>query len=102
MRAGLFADNNEATYAFMEAIDSLKTPRQLCYLFVDLLTNNCILIPLQFWETFCVQMARNFTFAANNNEETGQTEALQALGNSLEGHGKTLEDYGLPQPETKK
>jgi hypothetical protein len=42
----LFANEQEAEYALMEAIQSLKTPQQLCLLFVHLLVNDCVPTPL--------------------------------------------------------
>jgi hypothetical protein len=39
---GLFANEKEFKYALMEAIQSLKTPRQLFLLFVHLLVNDCV------------------------------------------------------------
>ena len=49
---GLFANENESQYALMEAIQSLKTPRQLWLLFVHLLVNDCVPTPLAHWKIF--------------------------------------------------
>lgn len=49
---GLFADSNEAKYAILEGIQSLRTPRELRVLFVHLLVNECVTAPLTIWEHF--------------------------------------------------
>jgi hypothetical protein len=58
---GIFADQTIAEFAMNESIHSLKTPNQLRILFVDLLTDNSILTPLQFWNMFQYDLCRDFT-----------------------------------------
>jgi hypothetical protein len=47
---GLFANEKEAEYALMEAIQTLKTPWKLHLLFVHLLVNDYIPTPLAHWK----------------------------------------------------
>jgi hypothetical protein len=95
---GLFANENESAYALMEAIQTLKTPRQLRLLFVHLLVNDCVHTPLAHWETFQESFALDYTLRNNNAIDIGLDHALQEIGQCLEEYGKTLSDYGLPEP----
>ena len=95
---GLFANEKEAEYALMEAIQSLKTPRQLRLLFVHLLVNDCVPTPLGYWETFQESFALDHTLQNGNALDIGLDHALQEIGKYLEEYGKTLSDYGLPEP----
>jgi hypothetical protein len=58
---GLFANENESEYGLMEAIQSLKTPRQLQLLFVHLLVNDCVPTPLAHWKIFQENFALDYT-----------------------------------------
>jgi len=82
----------------MEAIQSLKTPRQLRLLFVHLLVNDCVPTPLGHWETFQESFALDYTLRNNNTLDLGLDHALQEIGQCLEEYGKTLSDYSLPEP----
>lgn len=95
---GLFEDDNEAQYAMQEAVDSLRTPRQLRLLFVHLIVNDCAPSPLLLWEIFQHQLALDFILRHDGVEDIGQQHALQEIANYLEEHGKSLEHYGLPLP----
>ena len=95
---GLFANENESEYALMEAIQSLKTPRQLRLLFVHLLVNDCVPTPHAHWEIFQENFALDYTLQNNNSLDIGMDHALQEIGQCLEEYGKTLSDYGLPEP----
>ena len=95
---GLFANENESQYALMEAIQSLKTPRQLRLLFVHLLVNDCVPTPLAHWEIFQENFALDYTLQNNNTLDIGMDHALQEIGQCLEEYEKTLSDYGLPEP----
>jgi hypothetical protein len=95
---GLFANEQEAEYALVEAIQSLKTPRQLRLLFVHLLVNDCVPTPLALWETFQESFALDYTLRNNNALDTGLNHTLQEIGQCLEEYGKTLSDYSLPEP----
>ena len=95
---GLFADKDEAQVCMQEAVDTLCTPQQLRILFVHLLTNSCINVPLQFWNEFQTKISEDFILVAVGDVKRGCNEALGQLGSFLQGHGKHLTDYGLPQP----
>ena len=96
---GLFADKDEAQVCMQEAVDTLSTPQQLRILFVHLLTNSCIDAPLKFWDMFRLKISEDFILTTGDNEQ-GCNEALEQLGSILQGHGRHLNDYGLPQPLT--
>lgn len=98
---GLFADRDEAHFCMQEAIDTLRTPHQLRILFIHLLTNSCIDSPLQFWTEFQSKISEDFIIAAAGDSGQGCNKALTQLGLFLQGHGKHLEDYGLPEPLTR-
>jgi hypothetical protein len=95
---GIFANENEAQYALRECVQTLRTPRQLRALFVHLLVNDCITIPLQIWEVFLDHLCYDYTLKHNNVCDVGKEHALLELDEFLEEHGRTLADYGLPRP----
>ena len=99
---GLFTDRDEANFCMQEAINTLSTPHQLRVLFIHLLTNSCVETPLQLWTSFRSKIGEDFILAATGDIERGCNETLKQLGFFLQGHGKTLEDYGLPQPLARK
>jgi len=98
---GLFVDQNEAQVCMQEAVDTLRTPYQMRILFTHLLTNSCIGTPLQFWNEFQLKISEDFILEAGGDVERGCDDALKQLGSFLQGHGKHLTDYGLPQPLTR-
>ena len=98
---GVFADETEAEYALREADRILlKTPRQLRFLFADLLINDCISQPLYIWEMFQHRFCLDFILRQQDAPQIGIDLALQELGRSLEEHGKRLSNYGLPNPRS--
>ena len=97
---GIFADENEGVYALHEAVTTLRTPQQLRLLFTHLLINDCLPSPLQTWNDFRHHLAFDFYLRSNNNTDIATTQTLQELSRDLEEHGFTLNDYGLPEPET--
>nr|GAT43072.1 ATP-dependent DNA helicase [Mycena chlorophos] len=94
---GLFADSNEAMFAILEAVQSLRTPREIRVLFVHLLTNECVPSPINPWETFHEDLSRDFTLRHGGVVEIGLNFALDDIGRLLEEYGKQLSDYGLPE-----
>jgi hypothetical protein len=94
---GLFADTNEATYAIMEGIQNLRTPHELRVLFVHLLVNECVTLPLTLWDTFQTDLAYDFILQNNNIVELGLNLALADLAHLIEEYGKRLSDFGLPE-----
>ncbi|EAU89526.2 ATP-dependent DNA helicase PIF1 [Coprinopsis cinerea okayama7 len=95
---GIFTDDDEAIFAIAEAIAALRTPREIRVLFVHLLVNDCVPAPLLVWDEFWESLAYDFTLRNNGNIDLGRNEALQEMGHYLGEYGKTLSDYGLPQP----
>ena len=95
---GIFANQNEAQFCMQEAVDTFRTPYQLRILFIHLLTNSCVSTPLQLWTEFRHKISEDFILDAMGDIERGCNEALIQLGSFLQGHGKHLGSYGLPQP----
>ena len=93
--AGLFADFNKAQYTIQEAIEALTIPRQLCFLFVDLLLNDCIPLPIQIWTSFHLNFCQDFMLRSGT--EVGENLTLMDIQCYLNEHGKTLNDYSLPE-----
>ncbi|KAJ7791542.1 hypothetical protein B0H14DRAFT_3500302 [Mycena olivaceomarginata] len=79
IQPGLFADTNEATYAMLEAVQTLRTPRQLRLLFVHLLVNDCVDSPITMWDTFQNELSYDFLLRANNIIPMGLNSALEEL-----------------------
>jgi hypothetical protein len=82
-----------------EAIQTLRTPRQLRFLFIHLLTNDCFSSPLEAWDSFKMNLCHNFLLRYNNDIDIASMHCLQQLSKDLEEHGRTLSHYGLPEPE---
>ena len=95
---GIFASQNEAQFCMQEAVDTFRTPYQLRILFIHLLTNSCVSTPLQLWDKFRYKISEDFILNALGDVEQGSNEALIQLESFLQGHGKHLNNYGLPQP----
>jgi PIF1-like helicase len=95
---GLFANEREAEYALFEGIRNLKTPHQLRLLFVHLLVNDCVPTPMMLWDKIAHHLALDYTLRNNNMPTIGVEHTLCRLGECLEEYGKTLSDYGLPEP----
>jgi hypothetical protein len=93
--AGLFAEENEAEYTLQEAIARLSTPRQLRFLFIDLILHEELFTPLSLWNRYSEYLAYDFTIRLHS-EELGRNSALQEMGDYLQEAGKTLEQFGLP------
>ena len=95
----LFSDETEAEYCFMEAIESLRTPFQMRLLLTHMLTNDCITAPVAIWEKFREALSKDFHISNGGNWSLAFSSALLDIAGSLREHGKSPEDYGLPQPE---
>ena len=100
MAMGLFADRNEAQLAMQEAVLTLKTPRQLRLLFVHLLVNNCIPVPLLLWEMFHTPMGTDFCLQSGNNANIAYSCTLENINAILQEFSHSSLDYGLPVPNT--
>lgn len=97
---GLFENQTEAEYIINEAISTLKTPTQLRFLFVQLLVDECILTPLQCWNTFQNSLCLDFTLQYPDLPQMAIDHGLDHVGQLLEEQGKQLSEYNLPQPTT--
>ncbi|KAI6017273.1 hypothetical protein PISMIDRAFT_100910 [Pisolithus microcarpus 441] len=95
---GLFVDQNKAQYMMQEAVSALHTPAELCFLFLHLLINDCIIEPLALWQEYMHELSKDFMPQCSHDIHLVGSHALQSIGDSLEEHGKVLNDYGLPQP----
>jgi len=95
---GLFTTVKEAQYALAEAITSLYTPYQIRILFIHLLVNDCAPTPLDLWNMFSEELAKDFTLKHNNAIEVGIDHCLQHLALLLSEYDKHLTDFGLPEP----
>lgn len=94
---GLFADSDEATHAILEGIHNLRTPRELRVLFVHLLVNECVSVPIKLWDLCQQDLAYDFTLQSGNVVQLGIDRALEDLSHLLEEYGKKLSDFGLPE-----
>lgn len=95
--SGLSLEDLKADLALRDAVQMLKTPRQLRMFFVHLLVNECVRSPLTTWETFRDAFAQDY-IQESENVNVGVNQALEEIGRSLEEHGKSLGVYGLPEP----
>jgi hypothetical protein len=95
---GIFSDENEADYCLNEAVLTLRTPRQLCILFIHILINKCINIPLHLWTKFLPHFIADYLLNNDNNYVLSIDLALQDLAKYLEEYRKCLTDFGLSQP----
>jgi hypothetical protein len=82
---GLFADRNEGAYAMLEAIQNLRTPRELRVLFVHLLVNECLDTPLTLWDDVQHHLAYDFVLKNNNVVDLGLNLALDVISHVLLG-----------------
>jgi hypothetical protein len=94
----LFSDETEAEYCLAEAVESLRTPYQMRLLFVHMLTNDCITSPLTIWDKFKAALSQDFYVSNGQNWLSAFSDSLLQIATNLQEHGKTPEDYGLPQP----
>ncbi|CDO71194.1 hypothetical protein BN946_scf184845.g64 [Trametes cinnabarina] len=95
---GLFAHDNEGELSVLEAITTLSTPRQLRTLFVHLLHNECIPTPRAVWDKYVNDLSKDHIIASHGVEAIGVSAALDELAHLLEEYGKSLAEYGLPEP----
>jgi len=95
----LFSDETEAEYCLTEAVESLRTPYQIRLLFLHLLTNDCVASPLTIWDKFRSALSEDFFHSNGRNWSSAFSTALLQISTNLREHGKSPEDYGLPQPD---
>lgn len=92
---GLFSDENEGHYALLDAIASFCAPGQLRFLFSRIVLEGFPATPL--WQTFKFSLARDF-ITNLRSEERGLDRALLSLQTSFQEGGRSLTQFGLPQP----
>ena len=73
---GLFVNEKEAEYALLEAIQNLKTPRQLRLLFIHLLVNDCVPTPMLTWDNLAHHLALDHMLQHQNVVHIGIEYAL--------------------------
>jgi hypothetical protein len=95
----LFSSEIEAKYCLTEAVESLRTPYQMCLLFTHLLTNDCVSLPLTVWDKFRNTLSEDFYCSNGVNWLPTFIRSLLQISVNLQEYGKTPEDYGLPQPD---
>jgi hypothetical protein len=92
---GLFDDMNEGHYALQEAVDSFVLPRQLRFLFARVILEGYPARPL--WNRFNEYLALDLIDSASSVEQ-GIDLALQDIAELLRDGGRSLTNYGLPEP----
>lgn len=91
----LFHDQNEGILAMQEAVECLRTPSQLRFLFAQIILEGYPAMPL--WMQFRVPLSEDHPmFFINENLAFDAT--LQMIAVHLSNAGKTLDNYGLPNP----
>ena len=95
---GLFATESEAEAAIREGIEKLLTPPQLRNLFIWLLLDGQVAAPLDLWSQFRESFARDHFYRSGNNYDVAFNKTLCDLNHLLDEHGKSLVDFGLPEP----
>ena len=92
---GLFSDENEGHYALIDTVASFCTPGQIRFLFSRIVLEGFPATPL--WNTFKFSLAQDF-ITSLRSEERGLDRALLSLQTSFQEGGRSLAQFGLPQP----
>ena len=95
----IFPDKTEAEYCFIEAIEGLRTPMQIRYLYIHMLTNDCIPFPADIWQRFRNALSEDFYFSNGQNWDLAYSTALLEIAGNLREYGKDPQGYCLPHPE---
>ena len=95
MRVGLFTNQNEGQYVLIDATLSFCTPFALRFLFGRVILEGYPALPL--WEQFRYDLARDFIISTRS-EERGIDMALQAISDNVHDGGRSLKQFGLPEP----
>jgi hypothetical protein len=90
---GLFQNQNEGQLALQEAVQHLRTPAQLHFLFSQILLEGYAAMPL--WDEFKNSIAADHILALGDCT-AGYERTLQIIDDLLSHQGKHLSDYGLP------
>ncbi len=91
---GLFENTNEGFYALEEA-SLIQTPAQLRFLFARVVLEGFPAIPL--WDHFRHHLSQDYIVNLRS-EEDGVNEALLSIEKWFTDVGKSIVQYGLPQP----
>ncbi|TFY79296.1 hypothetical protein EWM64_g4717 [Hericium alpestre] len=93
-RSGHLNEANEGHLAFEEAIQSLRTPAQLRFLFTELISDGAPALPI--WTAFHAHLAQDF--AQTMSPDLAINEVLLTVAAALDERGQSLTDFGLPCP----
>ena len=96
IRIGLFTNENEGHYVMVEAVESYCSPFALRFLFSRVVLENYPARPL--WDRFRTELARDYIISTQS-DELGFDQALKAIADNVRDGGRTLTDYGLPEPQ---
>ena len=92
---GLFANNNEGFLALEEAVQCLRTPSQLRFLFAQIIQEGYPAMPL--WTEFQDPLTNDdpqYPF----DRDAAADATLRKIANYLGHNNKSLSDFGLPNP----
>jgi hypothetical protein len=92
---GIFTASNEGFYTMQEAVLTCQTPGQLRFLFSRLILEGYP--ATQLWDSFRQQISYDYSVRFNS-EDLGMNNSLQVISNYLREVGRTLSDFGLPEP----
>ncbi|CAG8574312.1 13020_t:CDS:1 [Cetraspora pellucida] len=94
---GLFMVKNECILTMKEAVDSLYTPAQLRFLFVQLILDGALAVDL--WQKFNTKLSADFKKTFQNNNHLAINTTLQHIASMLAKHGQHMGDFGLIEPQ---
>jgi len=92
---GLFANNNEGFLTLEEAVQCLRTPSQLCFLFTQIIREGYPAALL--WTAFQNSLSNDHPMYPFDHD-VALDAALHKIANYLLHTGKSLMDFGLPNP----
>lgn len=93
---GLFDNHQEGFLTLQEAVDSLRTPAQLRFLFAQILLEGYPATPL--WERFRDALSLDHIVRLAN-DANGYNFALQQIDDILSHSGKHLDHFGIQLPQ---
>jgi hypothetical protein len=93
---GLFTSNDEGFYAMEEAVASYVPPSQLWFEFAHIIMEGYPARPL--WDAYHDALSIDFIHGLHSSER-GIDSTLQQIGEFIEDGGRSLQQYGLPQPQ---
>ncbi|THH16004.1 hypothetical protein EW146_g4565 [Bondarzewia mesenterica] len=91
----LVNDANEGLLALEEAVDSLHTPTQLRFLFIRIIIEGFLALPL--WDHFCDALILDH-YDRTQSTTAAIDHTLHDVTVLLADSGKHLHFYGLPEP----